>query len=116
LPSVWVEHIIWARNFPASSGFSPRWHEPFKRKSQEPCLLFGKLIGKLKRGSDISTFRNSQFLAFDSYVFVPGLEDISSRWAIGNTKYPTLIGQGEIGMIKDMNVCQHPRVGIAHDL
>src|SRR5215475_3544973 len=85
---------------------------PLGKNRKEPCLL----LGKVKKGSDISTLRNSQFLASDSYVFVPGLENISARWKIGNTKYSTLIGYGEIGMIEDMNVCQHPRVRVAHDL
>jgi hypothetical protein len=67
------------------------------RRSGKPWLL----PCKLKKGSDISTLRNSNFLASDTYVFVPGLEDISGGWKIGNGKHSTLIGHGEIGMIED---------------
>lgn len=78
---------------------------------RKPSLFFGKL----KSGSNISILGNGNFLAFEPCIFVPGFENVSAGWKIGNGKRSVVIGYAKVRMIEDMDIRQHPRVCIADD-
>jgi len=62
------------------------------------------LPSKPKNGSDIPGLWNDDFLASHSCVFMPSFEEIGAGWQVGNSKHSSLIGDGEVGMIENMNV------------
>lgn len=39
--------------------------------------------------------------------------DIFARWNIGHGKRSPLVGHCKKGVVKDVDICLHPRVGIA---